>query len=392
MRITFANLYWNPAWTSAVDIAHPRFGDRSHAPLARALAGRSHYVTLVQDAPFDAEFVDPHHPNVRWILVQPGRITKATRAVAAAAGRPFPLAHGSATRFAAAVAAQVSDVVHSFDFGAYATVAALGAVAGAAKIPLILHFHGGGPPRGPGKSAAKAALACASAALFTTRSHAQPFVVAGVLDPAIIREANELSTDFGFVSETRSGLAGRPVVVSTARLDTVKDPLTTIEGFAQFRKSVPGAHLHLAYATDTLLPSVRKLLTTHGIGSAVTLHGKLDLVGVESMLGRAHIFVQSSTREVCGTSVLEALATGCPPVVTDIPAFRAQLGPGLSRQLFPAGNPAALSAALGKAWSYASRASARERFDEALSWPVLAQQIERVYGSSLAPVPARIPN
>lgn len=385
MRITFANLYWNPAWTSAADIAQLRFGDRIHAPLARALAGRSHHVTLVQDAPFDAEFVDPYHANVRWLLVQPGRITKAARAVAAAAGRPFPAAHGVATRFAAAVAAQLSDVIHGFDLGAYPTVAALGAIANAAKIPLILHFHGGGPPRtSSGRAAAKAALGSASAALFTTRSHAQPFVAAGVLDPTIIHEVNELSTDFAFVSETRTGLSGRPVIVSTGRLEAVKDPLTTIEGFAQFRKAVPGAHLHLAYATDSLLPSVRKLLTMHSIGNAVTLHGKLDLAGVESMLGRAHIFVQSSTREVCGTAVVEALATGCPPVVTDIPAFRSVLGPGFARQLFPVGNPVGLSAALQKAWSLASRSSARARFDEALSWPVLAQQIEGVYVTSRA--------
>lgn len=385
MRITFANLYWNPAWTSASDIAHLRFGDRAHAPLARALADRKHAVTIVQDAPFDAEFIDPHQPDVRWVLVQPGRITKAARTVAARLGRPFPAAHAKATRFSLAVATQAAEVVHAFDFGAYPTVSALGTDTKAAKIPLVLHFHGGGPPRTPpGKAAAREALALVSAALFTTRSHAQPFVAAGVLDASCVHEVNELSTDFAFAPETRPGLQGRPVVVSTGRLDTVKDPLTTIAGFAQFRRTVPGAHLHLAYATDTLLPAVRKLLATLGLGASVTLHGKLDLAGVESLLGRAHLFVQSSTREVCGTAVLEALAAGCPPVVTDIPAFRALLGPGMARQLFAVGDPTALAAALSNAWSLASRAAARTRFDTTLAWPVLAARIEQVYLHSVA--------
>ena len=382
MHVVLANLYWRPDWESPERVAHPRHGDRVRGPLARALAARGHSVTIVQDAPFDADFHDPASPAVRWVLVRAEPSARAKRSLAATARRPFPLAHARPGRFTAAVAAQAGSVIHGFDLCAYSAVAALGAVANQSRIPMVLHFHGGAPPRSPpGRLRARDALDSASAALFTARSLADPFLSAGLLEPDRVFEVNELSTDFGFVAETRPGLAGRPVVVSLGRLDKVKDPLTTVEGFARFRQAVPGAHLHLAYTGDTLLPALRKRFAALGLAGSVTLHGRLDLAGVESMLGRAHLFVQSSTREVCGTAVVEALAAGCPPVVTDIPAFRTLLGPALAHHLFAVRNPGALAAALSRAWSSSSRKSARARFDQATAWPVLAEQLEQLYGS-----------
>ena len=78
----------------------------------------------------------------------------------------------------------------------------------------------------------------------------------------------------------------------------------------------------------------------------------------------ADLFVLGSHREGSGYSLIEALACGLPPVVTDIPSFRSLTGGGAVGKLWPCDDPRALCEALvGARFDPATRAAVRAHFD-----------------------------
>src|SRR3546814_18904766 len=67
------------------------------------------------------------------------------------------------------------------------------------------------------------------------------------------------------------------------------------------------------------------------LAGRVHLLGKVPQAHVEALMRAADLFVSGSRAEGCGYSLLEALACGATPVVTDIPAFRALTGDEIGR-------------------------------------------------------------
>jgi glycosyltransferase involved in cell wall biosynthesis len=111
-------------------------------------------------------------------------------------------------------------------------------------------------------------------------------------------------------------------------------------------------------------------------------------------LRRADVYVSAALSDGASASLLEALASGLVPVVTDIPANRGWLAPGESGLLFPPGDEAALAAALERALGDAAlRARAREagprvvaeRADFEVNMERLAALLEAARGAPRAP-------
>ncbi len=80
--------------------------------------------------------------------------------------------------------------------------------------------------------------------------------------------------------------------------------------------------------------------------------------------------------------MIEALACGTPPLVTDIPSFRRITGKGAVGALSPPGDAAAMARAL-VAWSGRHRddlrLAVRRHFEQALSFEVVGKQLRGVY-------------
>jgi len=94
------------------------------------------------------------------------------------------------------------------------------------------------------------------------------------------------------------------------------------------------------------------------------------------------IFVLGSHREGSGYSLIEALACGLPPVVTDIPSFRSLTGAGLVGELWPCDDPIALSQALqsvARQDSSEMRATVRAHFERELSFNALGVKLMAMY-------------
>jgi glycosyltransferase involved in cell wall biosynthesis len=95
----------------------------------------------------------------------------------------------------------------------------------------------------------------------------------------------------------------------------------------------------------------------------------------------ADVFVLGSHREGSGYSLIEALACGLPPVVTDIPSFRALTGHGAAGRLWPCGDANALRGALVSVGSPSPevRSAVRTHFDAELSFAAVGRKLSAAY-------------
>jgi glycosyltransferase involved in cell wall biosynthesis len=168
--------------------------------------------------------------------------------------------------------------------------------------------------------------------------------------------------------------------------------LTVLRGFARIRAHWPDARLTMVYLRADMLDQVKELIEGDPrLRGAVHLRGTVPHGQMEAIYNSADLLLQGSLREWSGLAVLEAMACGVVPVVTDIPSFRLMTDQGRYGRLFPPGDPAALAAqALSVDLAELPRLSAeiRDHFDRCLSFPALARQLQAIYADVLRTQPS----
>jgi len=97
--------------------------------------------------------------------------------------------------------------------------------------------------------------------------------------------------------------------------------------------------------------------------------GRLAPEELAALLARAEVYLSASWSDSTSVSLLEAMAAGAVPVVSDIAGNREWVAEGDGARLFPCGDAAALSAALERAlgdaeWAVAARARNRRVVEE----------------------------
>jgi glycosyltransferase involved in cell wall biosynthesis len=152
-----------------------------------------------------------------------------------------------------------------------------------------------------------------------------------------------------------------PAIISIRKFEAVYSVATLVDAFSGVLDTLPGARLTLAGDG-----SLRGELTQRANDSAgadrIEMPGAFDHEEVPSLLARHHIYVSTATSDTTSVSLLEAMACGLFPVVTDIPANREWVEDGRGGLLFPPGDTAALRQALIRAWAESGqRQEARER-------------------------------
>ena len=219
-------------------------------------------------------------------------------------------------------------------------------------LPIIFQDHADRPPRWWRRPQWQHWYTAASGVAFTTPELAQPFITTGLLGPQVrVFAIPESSSRFTQGSRAHAwadtGLYGDPCVLWVGHLSAGKDPLTVLDGVAQAVSRLPGIQLWCAFASAPLLDAVqRRIERDPRLAGRVHLLGKVPHAHVESLMRAADLFVSGSLSESCGYALLEALACGVAPVVTDIPSFRALTADGSLGRLWPCGDGAKLAEAL----------------------------------------------
>lgn len=135
----------------------------------------------------------------------------------------------------------------------------------------------------------------------------------------------------------------RPTIVCTANFRAQKGHPVLIEAFAEAARQIPDARLVLL-GDGPELPAVRRLIDERGLTGRVELPG--PAADVWPWLARAHVFALASHYEPLGIAVLEAMAAGLPVVATGVDGIRELVNPGVTGELVPPGDSAAMASAL----------------------------------------------
>lgn len=135
------------------------------------------------------------------------------------------------------------------------------------------------------------------------------------------------------------------VVLSTRRLDPVYDVGTLLIAAKQMK---PTERRHFAFRIAGSGPDETRL-RQQAQDLDVTFLGWLSQVELANELQAAHLYVSTSKSDSTSVSLLEAMAAGCFPVVSDIAGNREWVKDGVGGLLFPAGDANALADALRRA-------------------------------------------
>src|SRR5207237_4268139 len=228
--------------------------------------------------------------------------------------------------------------------------------------------------------------------LFAAGEHVDRWRRAGFVGPRQpAYQVMEASTRFAPVerghARSASGIDGAPAVLWVARLNANKDPLTVLDAFERAVRWLPQATLTMIYSGDDLLRDVRaRIEQSPALASRVHLVGAVPHERLPPFYSAADLFVVGSHHEGSGYAVIEALACGAVPVVTEIPAFRVLTANGSFGALWPAGDAAACGRALT---DVAARNLSGERlrvldhFARNLSWDAIGRRALAIYAEVL---------
>lgn len=304
---------------------------------------------------------------------------------------PWLSATDAPKAFIDAIAAQTPDVVHVNGLIFPAIVATLRKALGS-KTAIVAQHHGGEfPIRGGGmfgwwrRRQWRNGLAAADAVSFTSLEQAEPWRAADVLGEQRIIEIVEASTRLRTVDRDRArkaiNVSGSPIILWVGRLTTNKDPLTVIDGLERVLHSLGDAHVVMVFGDDTLLPAVEeRVRASNVLASRVILVGRVAHEEMPNYYGAADVFISGSHSEGSGYALIESMAAGVVPVVTDIPSFRAIAGD--CGQRWQPGDSQQLAAALQRVLSAdlaAERLRVRERFARDLSWEAIGRRTVSEY-------------
>ncbi len=186
-----------------------------------------------------------------------------------------------------------------------------------------------------------------------------------------------------FAAATGTGVDAR-VVTFLGRISAKKGVPLLVESFRSTAAAFPRAHLVIAGPDDEGIGrGLTPMIADAGLADHVSFLGVVGGPEKRALLQRSDVFVLPSADESFGIAVAEAMAVGCPVVVSPDVAIEDVVrasGAGLVVER----DPAAIAHAIATILSEPARAAAmgeagRRAVDEHFSWPIVAAQAEAMY-------------
>lgn len=263
--------------------------------------------------------------------------------------RPFKLvvAVKGLARVAVRLARDRPDIVylHTASNGSFWRKAVASALARAARVPYVVHVHGGafadfyrGMP-GWGRAVARWMLGGADAVIVLSPTWARE--IGAIAGRPTVTIPNPVDIPAG-----TSDPARRPArIVTLARIGAAKGSYVLLRAFAALASTHPGARLVLA--GDGPQEEAWRVATEAGIADRVDMPGWVGPAERDALLAGASVFALPSRVEGLPVSMLEAMAHGLPVVVTPVGGIPDAVRDGVTGRIVPPDDVAALAAAIG---------------------------------------------
>jgi L-malate glycosyltransferase len=143
---------------------------------------------------------------------------------------------------------------------------------------------------------------------------------------------------------------GQPLTVLTCRR---MEPLYRVETFihaaALLNTTAPARYNFVVVGDGSQRESVEQLARSLGLSAQVRFTGFLDEQRLQAELFSADLYVSCSSSDGTSVSMLEAMATGCIPIVTDLAVNHEWIEHGVNGLLFPVGDHHALGEMIQRA-------------------------------------------
>lgn len=149
-----------------------------------------------------------------------------------------------------------------------------------------------------------------------------------------------------FLSGSNGARAAEPsqAIGMVAQMEPRKDHVGLVTAFARLVARHSGIRLVLA-GDGRLRPRVERAVREAGLEGSVDLPGTVE--DPAPIYDRLSVYVQASAREEgTSNSIIEAMASGCPVVATDVGGNREVVRDGETGLVVPAGQPGALAEAI----------------------------------------------
>ena len=175
-----------------------------------------------------------------------------------------------------------------------------------------------------------------------------------------------------------------PTILSTRSWELVYGVDIIAQAFVRVAQVRPDARL-VMLGQGSQAGALRQIFLNAGVLSRVYLPGQVSYANLPRYYQSADLYVSASHSDGSSISLLEALACGCPVILSDIPGNREWVAPGEQGWLFPDRDVDALTEAILAALDQPSRLAemgraarilAEQRADWRKNFPVLLKTYE----------------
>ena len=140
-----------------------------------------------------------------------------------------------------------------------------------------------------------------------------------------------------------------PRIVSNRKLEKLYSVETAIDAMATVREALPDATLTIA-GEGAERAALERRAAASPAADAMAFAGTVAHERMPALLAGHHIYLSTARSDTTSVSLLEAMACGLFPIVTDIPANREWITDGENGRLVPPGEPLRLGVAVVDSW------------------------------------------
>jgi len=258
------------------------------------------------------------------------------------------------------------------------------------RVPVVVNYRGGAAADFLARSAALVRASMAQAARLVVPSgflvevfaaHRMPAqVVPNIVDRALFRPA--APADASLAGSVEEG------ILVARNLEPIYDIATALRAYARLRRERPRARLIVA-GSGPEHAALQALAAELGVADGVEFTGRIGREEMAARLRGCRVALNPSRVDNMPNSVLEALASGVPVVSTRVGGVEHVVEHGRSALLVPAGDDAAMAAALARVLAdpgLAQRLRAAGLSEAAAyTWDSIGPRWQAVYQAALAP-------